>query len=690
MTCQGTTDLAPPTTPPSSRKPTYLKFTAYPGDVTAPGPKVPPAIAGEPIALEVSIMAQDSAVIAVSESVTVVLTGNRLASGTMTVLSVNGVARFADLVIDSAAFTNQFTASAADLPSRTGPWFTMMPAPLGAIRFVGQPTQVWAGTTRWPDYIQEPPWFTVEVFDQFGNFRYQGGDTVTLSITPGTGTPGAKVGGTFSGVMPNSITMPTLPFPLLTVDKVGSGYTMTARSGSVTSAPSAPFRVDPVLAFLVQPGPEAPGAVFNPAVQVGVVDGNSQPVANIGSTVTLTMSGGSGTLQGTLTQSASSGTATFGDLSVSKYMGVYRLRATATGTVMILDSVSHPFVMHGTALQVVGGTHPCAIANDGIAYCFFSQFEPRFEGVTPTRMAAGDGFECALAGTGQAWCRGDNMVGELGKGTGSIEVGDAWSVSGGLTFAQLTVGTKHVCGVTSGGTAYCWGSDSNGQLGDSVAQSQCYGMPCDTTPGSVRGGLVFTQLAAGQYHTCGLATDGHTYCWGANGYAQLGNLQLSDRNKPFPIIYDPGFTSLAAIGGDHSCGLTASGQAYCWGLDNYGQVGNGTVIDTVPSPTAVSGGLAFTQLVGGLLHTCGLTVGGQAYCWGFNESGELGDGTTTYRSTPVAVHGGLTFVQLVAGSYNTCGRTAGGQVWCWGSNSGRQLGDGTITDRSTPVRVVIF
>ncbi len=690
MTCRGPTELAPPTIPPIDRKPTYLKFTAYPGDVLAPGPQTAPAIAGAPFTVEVSIMAQDSAVIAVGDTVNLVLSGGSLASGTTTLVSNSGIARFTDLVIDSASFTYQFTATTPGLASRLGTRFTVMPGSIGSIRFVGQPTEVWAGTTRYPDSLPEPPWWTVVAYDQFGNARIQGHDTVTLSITPGSGTPGAKLGGTYVAATPNAIPDPSLVFFHVTIDKVGSGYSLTAKSGSVVSAPSGPFKVDPVLAFLVQPGQATPGAVLSPAVQVGVVDGNDQPVPNIASTVRLTMSGSGGTLMGTLTQNASTGTATFSDLAVNKYLGVYQLRATATGTVAILDSVSQSFLVHGSALQVVSGDVPCAVADDNIGYCFVAQFQPRFDGVTPTRMVAGDGFECALTGTGQAWCRGDSMLGELGRGPGSIEVGDAWSVGGGLTFTQLSAGSRHVCGVASGGVAYCWGWDSHGQVGDSVAALQCYGTPCDTTPTRVAGGLQFSQLSAGQWHTCGLTTSGQAYCWGNSTYGQLGNFLLIDKPYPVPVYGGLTFASLGATRGNTPCALTTAGEAYCWGMNNFGQVGNGTIADSVIYPVPVQGGLTFTQIVGGLGHTCGLTTGGQAYCWGLNESGELGDGTYSDRKTPVAVIGGLTFVELATGWYSSCGRTAAGAVYCWGDNSASQLGDGTTLNRTSPRRVVIF
>src|SRR5881396_3412222 len=182
-----------------------------------------------------------------------------------------------------------------------------------------------------------------------------------------------------------------------------------------------------------------------------------------------------------------------------------------------------------------------------------------------------------------------------------------------------------------------------------------------------------TAVAAGQWHTCGLTTDGAAYCWGRGASGQLGNGSTTD--SPNPVAVSGGLTfSALTTGNDHTCGLTTSRAAYCWG-----RMSPLYPLDEVP--VAIPGGLSFIALASGNAHACAVTTSGAAYCWGFGGDGQFGNGSTTDSADspiPVAVSGGLSFTALAGGDGHTCGLTTSGAAYCWGSNSFGQLGDGQL------------
>jgi len=218
-------------------------------------------------------------------------------------------------------------------------------------------------------------------------------------------------------------------------------------------------------------------------------------------------------------------------------------------------------------------------------------------------------------------------------------------------------------------------------------------------------------LSAGYGHTCALTVDGTAYCWGVNGYGELGHVPdvketceeevghvglvppegppIACRTRPTPVDSDLRFLKIGA-GHQFSCGLTLEGAAYCWGRNDFGMLGTRWLSGS-PRPVPVMGDLRFTALSVGWGHACGLTAEGAAYCWGFNVSGQVGDGTAgpgTHRFEPVAVAGGHRFADIVAGPEATCAVTADGDGFCWGRNDHGQLGDGSPGEaRGTPVRV---
>ncbi|HZI77418.1 MAG TPA: hypothetical protein VFD73_25920 [Gemmatimonadales bacterium] len=369
-----------------------------------------------------------------------------------------------------------------------------------------------------------------------------------------------------------------------------------------------------------------------------------------------------------------------------------------------------------------------------------------------TQVSAGASHTCGIASSGQTYCWGDNTAGELGNGTNTSSSKPVL-VAGGLHFVQISAGTEYTCGVTSSNLAYCWGNNSNGQLGvASGAQSRpvavsggrrfqqiragfdhtcavtlfdvgfCWGknrfgelganstVVFSPTPLRVVGGLSWKRINAGGHHSCGVTTTNLAYCWGNNDGA-LGDGTFTDRRKPVPVVGGFKFGLVVAGGGGytdeqnespedgHTCGVTTDSHGYCWGQNGEGELGTG---ENSPSfqktPTAISGGRSWRQVVAGWVHTCGVTNANIAFCWGSNGFGQNGNGTTTGSRTPVRVSGTLAFSAVTTGpgpqldavyfGSHSCGITTTNRVYCWGDNQAGQLGDGTNTRRLTPVAVV--
>jgi alpha-tubulin suppressor-like RCC1 family protein len=299
---------------------------------------------------------------------------------------------------------------------------------------------------------------------------------------------------------------------------------------------------------------------------------------------------------------------------------------------------------------------------------------------TFTSLAAGVSTACALAAGGRAYCWGTNIHGELGNG-GKGGGGAPSLVSSTLSFSMITVGGTQVCALAVGGAAYCWGGDSDGQLGDARRVNS-------STPIPVFGGgqapATFVTISAGLKHTCGLTADGTAFCWGSNDSSQLGvGTPGGAVDIPTQVSTGLHFTSISA-GGFHTCAIAVGGAAFCWGDNMSGELGQGTVGGRSSVPVAVVVGQTFTRISAGYLHTCGLTTGGVVFCWGENGDLQLGRGPQTGSSfadgTPAAVGGGelpagVTFAAVSAGLNHTCGVGSDGAAYCWGSNVFGALGN---------------
>lgn len=295
------------------------------------------------------------------------------------------------------------------------------------------------------------------------------------------------------------------------------------------------------------------------------------------------------------------------------------------------------------------------------------------------QISAGGSLTCGVALSGAGYCMGWNFFGTLGDGT-TTDRSTPTRVVGGLTFRQVSAGSLHSCGVSTGHRAYCWGANSAGELGDGTTQSH-------PSPAQVRGSHLFRQVDVGSNYTCGVTyPDNLAYCWGYNGFGNLGDGSATTRLLPVAVYGGRQFREVRA-GADHTCGVTAAGKAYCWGSNAYGQVGDSSTALRRNKPSLVAGGHLFRGVDAGYWHSCGVTTDGRAFCWGQGAYGQLGDGKTIRRYTPRRVLTSLLFDRLTTGDFQTCGETDGNRAYCWGDNSQGQLGDGTTTQRLTPVAV---
>lgn len=289
-------------------------------------------------------------------------------------------------------------------------------------------------------------------------------------------------------------------------------------------------------------------------------------------------------------------------------------------------------------------------------------------------VAPGTMYTCGLSTSSEAYCWGGHTGISISPAPAESLIPNSpfpLKVPGGLRFASLAMGSSPVCALTETGAAYCWGENATGELGDSSFVAK-------RTPVVVRGGMRWRTLSAGGSNACGITTDGKGYCWGNQFRGMSGNGQLSGTTTiPTAIGSNLQFESIYA--GSTSCALTGDGDAYCWGVNDFGVGGDGGTpragLD-ISTPSLVTGGRAFVSLALGLGHVCGLDIAGDAYCWGHNAAGQLGDNSSTSRSTPTLVSGGLKWRQLTAGGAHVCGIATDTGLYCWGSNADGQFGNG--------------
>lgn len=251
---------------------------------------------------------------------------------------------------------------------------------------------------------------------------------------------------------------------------------------------------------------------------------------------------------------------------------------------------------------------------------------------------------------------GLNDDGEIGDGTQTNRLVPT-QVSGGSTWKQVSAGDWHNCGLKSDSTAWCWGYNGDGRLGTGKKTD------AQLVPAPVAGGGTWKMIDSGYFYSCGVKTNGKAYCWGRNNYGRLGTGSLEkNETTPTPVAGNGDWVEVFA-GGDHTCGLQTDGSGYCWGKNDKGQLG----VKGPDSATPVKLPGKWKSVLANGKVSCGIKIDGTGWCWGSNVQGQVGNGNTIDQKTPVQIEGGGTWLQLSPGQFMSCGIKSDQSGWCWGT-----------------------
>lgn len=348
---------------------------------------------------------------------------------------------------------------------------------------------------------------------------------------------------------------------------------------------------------------------------------------------------------------------------------------------MIALGAAHTCILLGDGVQCWGNNQSGQLGDGGWIHRRFPAHVVDLDEPIAA-LTAGDNHTCALTVNGALFCWGDNLHGQLGLGSANnhnrpVQVALVEPVR------AVAAGANHTC-VLAESAVLCWGKNTDGQMGNGTVS-------LTSAPVTVEGisyGVV--AIAAGGNHTCALTIGSRVQCWGENTFGQLGNGNTSDQSTPVDIQRPFSQILELAAGDAHTCALTVLGTVFCWGRNNHGQLGDRNTLDRL-APTSVSRlSSRISALAAGGDHTCALTTIGLIHCWGSNVYGQLGNGMREDQYTPASVNSLYSKVSaLGTGRNHTCVISANDSVYCWGANDSGQLGDDTLSDRRLPVPVKV-
>lgn len=379
-----------------------------------------------------------------------------------------------------------------------------------------------------------------------------------------------------------------------------------------------------------------------------------------------------------------------------------------------------------------GFTSACGITSDGKAYCWgYNAYGLLGDGSTGTyyytptaittsgllsgktilSISTSSSHTCVIASDNLAYCWGRNNNGQLGNKSNvdspvPVAVNTDDKLNNKTVKAITTISNAssydHTCVIASDNNAYCWGYSTTGQLGNGSSTNSNVPVAVKNDSGALNN-LTIKSLSHGTgYNTCVVASDNNAYCWGANSHGQIGDNSISSRFTPVAVDNTStnnsalqGKTVLSIVTGDYfACAIASDNNAYCWGYNNYGQLGDNTQTERhVPVAVNTTNGISalygksVLSIATGSYHTCAIASDNNAYCWGFNTSGELGNGSYSNKTFPVAVDtttgdallNGKIITSISVGGYHTCTTTTSGYAYCWGRGSSGQLGNGNTS-----------
>ena len=378
------------------------------------------------------------------------------------------------------------------------------------------------------------------------------------------------------------------------------------------------------------------------------------------------------------------------------------------------DLAALPRPTSGWAQVSAGVDHTCGVRADGTAWCWgsnahgqlgdgskrSSRVPVQVEGVpaydpdtemgsdasaTWTQISAGSANTCAVRSDQTAWCWGANRYGQLGtprlSGDAACGIGGSDQIdcfgpdqaspqqvvtSSGDRLLLVTIDTadRAGCGLDEGSVAWCWGWTQPGVDSDAARlEGQEYH---------------FDQIATDGAHGCGVEPDHRLRCWGSSAFGELGNGTAAAPNYLLARVGTATDWAVVSPGTRFTCGLRSPGSAWCWGVNDRGQLGMGNLSPRV-APARVGDAGNWGTVESGGSHVCGIRSPGSLWCWGEDHDGQLGIGKTSYRKSPTRLGTGSSWVQVSSGDRHSCAVTVDGTAWCWGSNGSGQVGDGTTT-----------